>query len=395
MSLLKGIRVLDLTRFVSGPFCTMMLGDLGADVIKVEQPGAGDNTRKWTSSQAADPPYFLSVNLNKRSITLDFRRKRGREILLRLAAKSDVVIHNLRPGTFESHDLSYEKLQAVNPKIILCEITGYGKTGPEKERGAFDLTIQAESGLMSVNGEPDGMPTKVGVPVTDIMTSMMACIGIEAALVNRERTGKGSRISTSMIESALAMMPNVVTEYLVGGVVPVRTGHGHPNVSPYGIFKASDGWVTMAVGTEGHWAPYCRMMGLPDLIDDPRFARNSDRLVNRDALNAYLNPIVATQPRSYWRDQMAAIGLPSAPVNTVVDSLASPQIEALGTVQTVTHPQLGAIRMIRSPLQVDEEYLPIRLAPPTLGQHSDEVLRELAGLDDAEIRSLREEGSVG
>ncbi len=395
MGMLDGIRILDLSRFVSGPNCSMMLGDMGADVIKIEQPGVGDNTRKWSAGNKSDNPYFLSVNRNKRSLALNFQHPEGKAVLLKLAAASDVVMHNLRPGTFESHGYGYEVLKAANPRIILCEISGYGKTGPDAARPAFDLTIQAESGLMSLVGEPDGPPMKVGAPITDVATSLMACIGIQGALLQRARTGQGCHVSTSMLESALACMPNVAIEYLVGGIPPARWGNGHPNIVPYAVFPAADGWVTIGVGAETQWKPFCTLINRPDLATDPRFATNPARLNNREALEAELKPIIAAHPRSYWRDRMAELGLPSAPVNGLDDTLGGPQVTALGTVQTVDHPQLGPIRLMRSPLQVDGTYLPIHRAPPMLGQHSDEILRTLAGLNDNEIAALRASGTIG
>lgn len=395
MRFLEGIRVLDLSRFVSGPFCSMMLGDMGAEILKVERPGVGDNTRKWSPTNTTDPPYFLSVNRNKRSIALDFQSARGKEVLLKLVAKCDVFLHNLRPGTFEEHGYSYEALRAINPRLVFCEITGYGKDGPDANRAAFDLTIQAESGLMSLIGEPEGTPMKVGVPVTDIETSLMACIAIQGALVRRAQTGEGCRISISMLESALACMPNVISEYLVDKIQPKRWGSGHPSIVPYQTFRAADGWVTIGIGAEVHWKPFCKLIERPDLIDDPRFATNPARLANRELVTGELAKIIAQKPRRYWRERMAELGLPSAPVNGLDDTLEGPQVAALGTVQTVQHPERGPIRMIRSPIQVDGEYLGIKRVPPVLGQHTDEILKEVIGLDENGIAELRRAGAIG
>jgi crotonobetainyl-CoA:carnitine CoA-transferase CaiB-like acyl-CoA transferase len=395
MKFLEGIRVLDLSRFVSGPFCSMMLGDMGAEVLKIERPGGGDNTRKWSPSNTTDPPYFLSVNRNKRSVALDFQKEEGKKLLLKLVESCDVFLHNLRPGTFEQHGYSYEQLRDINPQLIFCEISGYGKEGPDSFRAAFDLTIQAESGLMSLIGEPGGEPMKVGVPVTDIETSLMACIAIQGALVRRERTGKGARVAISMIEAALACMPNVASEYLVDGVKPRRWGSGHPSIVPYQVFPASDGWVTIGIGAEAHWKPFCELIERPDLIEDPCFATNPARLANRELVTAELASIISQKPRRYWREKMAALGLPSAPVNSLDEMLEGPQVRALGTVQTVEHSDRGPIRMLRSPIQADGEYLGIDRPPPILGEHTDEVLKELAGLDDTDLANLRRAGAIG
>ena len=396
MGMLDGIRVIDLSRFVSGPFCSMFLGDMGADVMKVEQPGTGDNTRKWApGASGPDNPYFMSVNRSKRSIVLNLKHPRGIDALLRLAAQSDVLMHNLRPGKLEAMGITFERLQAINPRLILCEVSGYGKSGPDHKRPAFDITIQAESGLMSLIGEPDGPPMKVGAPITDVLTAMTACIGIEGALLARERTGKGTHLRTSMLEAALAAMPNVASEYLIGKVPPLRWGNGHPNIVPYEVFPAADGFITIGVGSERQWKPFCELIGRPDLASDVRYSTNPARLDNRAALIAELKPLIAAQSRAYWRDGMDELGLPCAFVNGLDETLRGPQASALGVVQKVEHPTCGTIEMVCSPLEVDGHYLPINRPPPTLGQHTDEILHDVGGLTQAEIAELRQCGAIG
>ncbi len=395
MELLKGVRVLDLSRFVSGPYCSMVLGDLGADVIKVEHAKTGDGTRRWSLPHLGqNNPYFMSVNRSKRSIGIDAKHPEGRDIIEKLALQSDVLIHNFKYGALDGLGLGYDKLHKLHPRLIFCEITGYGSAGPYRDRPAFDFPIQAQSGLMSLIGEPKGTPMKVGVPAIDVMTAMQALAGIQAALYSREKTGVGTKISTSLLETALASMTNVVSDYLVAGTPPKRWGNGHPDLAPYAAYQAADGWLTVGVATEPQWQRFCDIIERPDLKNDVRFATNPVRLENREALDAAAGAEFGKASKQVWLDKLQQGGVPCAPINTIPEIIADPHVEAIGMVQTVAHPTLSQVRMIRSPLSVEGQHLPINRAPPTLGQHTNEILSGLLGMADNDIERLRRAGAV-
>ena len=395
MKPLEGIRVLDLSRFVSGPYCTMLMGDLGADVIKVEHAKYGDGTRRWGMvGLGPDNPYFLSVNRSKRSVAVDIKHPQGMQLILDLTAKSDVLIGNSKYGSLEASGLGYERLSAINPGLIYCEVTGFGNRGPYRDQPAFDFPTQAQSGLMSVIGEFDGTPMKVGVPIIDIMTAMQALAAIQAALIQRGRTGRGAKVSTSLLESALASMTNVISDYINEGVVPERWGNGHPNLAPYAAYQTADGWLTVGVATEGQWVKFCRVIGQPDLAIDPRFATNQDRLKHRRLLDEAVAPALRKMNKQICLGALQTEGVPCAPVNTVPESIADPQILALGMMQELPHPSLGSVKVIRSAISIGDEPLSIERAPPTFGQHTDEVLRELLGLTEQQIAELRESKAI-
>lgn len=395
MELLDGMRVIDLSRYVSGPNCTMILGDLGADVIKIEHPRTGDGTRRWGMvGMGMDNPYFLSVNRSKRSVAIDIKHPEGQDLIKALAKESDVLIHNFKFGSLDAVGLGWEVLHELNPRLVLCEISGYGDSGPYRDRPAFDFPTQAQSGLMSVIGEADGTPMKVGVPILDVATSLFACNGILAALISRERTGLGTRISTSLLESALACMTNVMSDYLVGNKSPARWGNGHPNLAPYAAFKGSDGWFTIGVATEGQWINLCKVINRPDLATDERFATNQARLANRDALDDVLAPEFLKDTRTKWLDEMNASGIPCAPINTIPQIVEDPQIQAIGMIEETAHPELGSIRMVRSPISIDSATIPIHRPPPTLGQHTDEVLSGVLGIGAEKLAALRHAGTI-
>lgn len=392
---LKGVRVLDLSRFVSGPYCAMLLGDFGADVIKVEHPVTGDGTRRWSlPGIGPDNPYFMSVNRSKRSIGLDLKSETGKDVVKALAAKSDVLVSNFKAGALDRMGLGYDTLSEINPRLVYCEITGYGDTGPKRDHPAFDFPIQAESGLMSVIGEPDGAPMKVGFPVMDVLTALHACNGIQAALLGREKTGRGVKVSLSLIEAALASMTNIVSDYLIGDVEPVRWGNGHPNLAPYAAYPTEDGWLTVGVATEPQWQRFCEILERPDLQADERFAENPVRLAHRKELDDVLAPIFATDTRDAWLQKLKTANIPCAPINTVPQILADPQVEALEAVQTVAHPKYETIKMVRPPVSWNHERIKIPKRPPTLGEHTEVVLKEVLGMDDAAIASLREARAI-
>ena len=393
--LLEGIRVIDLSRFVSGPYCSQLMGDMGADVIKIEHPVTGDGTRRWgMKGLGMDNPYFLSVNRSKRSVAVDIKNKQGRDVIEALAMKADVIITNSKYGSLEAAGLGYERLRAGNPGLVFCEITGFGSHGPYRDRPAFDFPTQAQSGLMSVIGDPDGTPMKIGVPMIDIMTAMQAFAGIQAALVHRARTGKGTKISTSLLETALASMTNVVSDYINEGVVPERWGNGHPNLAPYAAYRASDGWFTVGVATEGQWKKFCDVIGRPDLTDDPRFATNQQRLAHRRELDEVIAPNVLTKTKQGCLEALQDQGVPCAPLNTVPEIIADPHVQEIEMVAELPHPTLGQVKMIRSAISVEDKPLEITMRPPTLGEHTEEVLRDLLGLGAAEIAALREAKAI-
>ncbi len=395
MKLLEGVRVLDLSRFVSGPYCSMVLGDHGAEIIKVEHAKYGDGTRRWSKPELGlNNPYFLSVNRNKRSIGVDLKQKDGREIVEKIAGVSDVLVHNFKLGSMERMGLGYDNLKRVNPRLIYCEITGYGGEGPYRNRAAFDFPIQAESGLMSVIGERAGAPMKVGVPIIDIVTGLQALSGVQAALYHREKTGEGVKISTSLLESALAAMTNVVSDYIVAGVTPRRWGNGHPNLAPYAAYEASDGWLTVGVATEPQWGRFCDIIGRRDLKSDPRYADNPARLEHRDELDGEVGPEFMRDCKANWLAKLAEADVPSAPLNTVQEIIADPHVTAISMVNKVAHSELGEISMIRSPVSINDEHIPIEHAPPLFAEHTDAVLRDLLHFDDATIVQLRNAGAV-
>jgi crotonobetainyl-CoA:carnitine CoA-transferase CaiB-like acyl-CoA transferase len=373
----------------------MYLGDLGADIIKIEHPTEGDGTRRWGSGPfPADNPYYLSVNRNKRSVGLNLKNPQGQAILERLLECSDVLVTNSIPGALDELGLTDARLQQLNPRLVRCQISGYGDRGPARQRGAFDFTIQAESGLMSIVGAPEGAPTKVGAPIMDVLTGMNACIAVLAALMQRQATGTGRKVETSMLETALSSMPNIVSDYLVGGLVPQRHGNAHPNLAPYEIYETQDRWLALGLGNEPQWNRLCRILERPDLRDDSRFATNVLRIRHREALNLELQPLFKLQPLAWWMSVLDASDIPCAAVNTVPDVLAGEQVQALGLVQDVPHALYGSVRLMRSPLSLDGQALPVRCAPPQLGEHTDQVLRDLLGLDASELAALRAQGAL-
>ena len=383
---LNGIRVLDLTRAMAGPYCTMMLGDLGADVIKVERPGRGDDSRHWGPPfVAGESSYFLSVNRNKRSLALDMRTEYGQGILRKLAASSDVVVENFKLGSLERMNLGYEQLSQLNPRLIWASITGYGPTGPDASLPGYDLMALAEGGVMSVTGEPDGQPMKLAPPIVDITTGMFTAFAVLAALRAREQSGRGQRVDLSLLETQLAWLANIGSIYLVGGQEPPRRGTAHPNIAPYTIFQARDRYFALAVGNDSQWAIFCAALadaigegiGREELRDDPRFVTNGDRATNQVELNQVLNEIFGERDATEWLEILRAAGIPCAPINTVPEAFDSPQAAAREMVLEVEHPTAGAIKLAGFPYKFSDTPAAVRRPPPLLGQHTDEILAEL------------------
>jgi formyl-CoA transferase len=398
MQPLEGIRVLDLTRALAGPYCTMMLGDLGADVIKVERPGRGDESRGWGPPFVGEPygpypgesAYYIATNRNKRSITVNLKSPQGQEIVHGLASVSDVLVENFRTGVLDRMGLGYEEMHALYPRLVYCSLSGYGRTGPYAERPGYDCVIQAEGGLMGIIGPEDGPPFRVGVPIIDITSGMFATSAILAALRVRDQTGEGQLVDISLLDSSVALLTNVASNYLVGGMEPRRLGNAHPNIAPYEAFRARDRWFALTAGNERLWATLCDAIDRPDLKADPRFATNSERVVNRPALLEALGETFATRDAAEWLADLQEAGLPCGPINTVPDVFEHPQAQARKLAQETVHPTAGRVRVTGFPYKLSDTPAAVRRAPPLLGQHTHEVLQELLGYSAQEVAALRE-----
>lgn len=387
---LQSVRVLDLSRVLAGPYCTMMLGDLGAEVIKVERPGSGDDTRQWGPPFAGgESAYYLCCNRNKQSITINLKSPEGRELVARLAEQSDVLVENFLPGQLDQWGLGYAALSTSNPRLIYCSITGFGQTGPLRDEPGYDIMIQAMSGVMSITGESDGPPTKLGVAISDITAGMFACQSILAALYARERTGLGERIDIALFDSTLAWLANVGSNYLVSGKVPQRHGSAHPNIVPYQAFAAADGSLILAVGNDSQFARFCDVIERPDLATDPRFQTNAARVQNRQTLIPIVAARFPERPVADWLQNLAAVGVPAGPVNTIDQALAESQTSERDMLYTVPHPTIGTLKMIGSPLHLASNPSPPKLPPPTLGQHTDSALQRLLGISPEALQRLR------
>ncbi len=392
---LAGVRVLDLSRVLAGPYAAMMLGDMGADVIKVEQPGEGDETRGWGPPFAGgESAYYLSVNRNKRSITLNLKHPAARELLLDLVRKSDILIENFKTGTLERMGLADEALWQANPGLIHAALTGFGTSGPYAEYAGYDFVVQGLAGIMGITGEPDGEPMKVGVAIVDITAALFMLNGILAALYRRAETGRGQRVDASLLQSAMAWLANVGQNYLVSGKEAGRYGNAHPNIVPYQVFYASDKPISLACANPRQFKTFCELAGRPDLPDDPRFRTNADRVANREELIAIVQSLVEQKTAAEWVELLNAHGVPAGAINTVSQAFADPQVQALGIVQALPHPTIGELRLVGSPIALSESPVGPRTAPPLLGQHTDEVLRELLGVTNERLSALRAEGAI-
>jgi crotonobetainyl-CoA:carnitine CoA-transferase CaiB-like acyl-CoA transferase len=368
---LEGVKVLDLSRVLAGPYATMVLGDLGADVLKVEHPERGDDTRHWGPPFAGgESAYFLSINRNKRSIGVDLKDQKGLERVEKLAAGADVVIENWRRGALEKLGLGYEKLKRANPDLVYCSITGFGP-GPEEDRPGYDFLVQARGGVMGITGQPGGEPTKVGVAIADIVCGLFASNAILAALHRRSVTGEGARIEVPLFESTLGWLANRGQEYLTSGKDTGLIGNAHPSIVPYQTFDAADRPLVVAVGNNTQFANLCEVIGRPGLAEDERFATNPDRVANREALIPELQREFGGRSANEWADELRAAGVPSGPVNTLADVMADEHLLGSGMLQDLDHPSAGHLEMLASPVLVDGERLPIRRPPPTLGQHTE------------------------
>jgi len=372
---LEGVRVLDLSRVLAGPYATMVLGDLGADVLKVEHPERGDDTRHWGPPFAGgESAYFLSINRNKRSIGVDLKDPDGLERVEKLAAGADVVIENWRRGALEKLGLGYEKLKGTNPDLVYCSITGFGP-GPDEERPGYDFLVQARGGVMGITGQPGGEPTKVGVAIADIVCGLFASNAILAALYRRSVTGEGACIEVPLFESTLGWLANRGQEYLVSGEDTGLIGNAHPSIVPYQTFDAADKPLVVAVGNNSQFANLCEVIGRTELAEDERFATNPARVANREALISELQREFGGRPADEWADKLRAVGVPSGPVNTLADVLADEHLLGSGMLKGLDHPSAGHLEMLASPILIDGDRLSIRRPPPTLGQHTEEGWR--------------------
>jgi len=392
---LDGIRVLDLSRVLAGPYCTMVLGDLGADVIKVEQPGKGDDTRAWGPPWAGgEAAYYLAVNRNKRSITLDIKSEQGKQIIRDLARESDIVVENFKRGTFERLGIGYDDLRKDNPGLIWANVSGYGPTGPLADKPGYDFIAQGEAGIMAITGEPDGEPMKVGVAIVDITTGLFTAVGVLAALQARQTTGAGQRVDASLFTSAVAWLANVGENHLVSGNPAKRYGNAHANIVPYQTFRARDQHMTLGVGNDRQFQALCAILGRPELGGDERYVTNSARVANRDELVSILQERLLTKDADDWIAACDAANIPSGKINTIEQVFAHPQTLARDMLVEVEHPTAGLLKLAGIPFALSETPAKIRLAPPTLGQHTDEVLRERLAYDQSTIDQLHRDGIV-
>lgn len=393
MQPLQNIRVLDLSRVLAGPYCTMVLGDLGAEVIKVEPP-EGDETRGWGPPFAGgESAYYLCVNRNKRGMVVNLKTDEGRAVLRELAMRSDVLVENFRPGTLKKFGLDFETLHELNPRLVYCSISGFGQTGPLRDMPGYDFMIQAMGGIMSVTGEPDGEPMKVGVAVADLFAGQNAVIAILAALQARTLTGEGQYLDIALFDSQLGWLANVASNYLISEKLPKRYGNAHANIVPYQSFHAKDGWFVIAVGNDNQFKSMCRVIGQPELAEDVRFSANSARVENRELLIALLKPVFETKTVDEW---LALIGdqFPCGPINNFEQVFAMPHVQEREMLVTMEHPTIGALPLVGSPLKMSGTPVDYRLPPPLMGEHTKEILKSSLGLTDEQVSGLMERGCV-
>lgn len=392
---LHGICVLDLTRVLAGPYCTMMLGDMGAEVIKVEEPGKGDDTRAFGPPfVGGEAAYYLSVNRNKKSLTLNLKHPEAKPIIKRLIRWADVLVENFRPGAMERLGLGYEAVRRLNPRLVFCSISGFGASGPEAGRPGYDLIVQGESGLMDLTGDPDGPPYKVGTAVADLVSGIMAAHGILLALYARKRTGRGQLVEVAMLDVMAGLLAYNSGIFFATGQSPTRCGNQHPTIVPYGTFRAADGWLNVGVANDSLWVRYCRVIERLDLADDPRFKTAPNRVENREALLPILSEIMARRTRSEWIARLDVAGVPCGRIRNVGEVLTSPHMKARGKIVTLPHPTAGEVTVTGLPIDLSGTPGAVRSAPPILGQHTDEILSGLLRYSPKKIASLRHRGVV-
>ncbi|MCS4284225.1 crotonobetainyl-CoA:carnitine CoA-transferase CaiB-like acyl-CoA transferase [Pseudomonas sp. BIGb0278] len=404
MGALSHLRVLDLSRVLAGPWSGQILADLGADVIKVERPGAGDDTRAWGppflkdayGENTSEAAYYLSANRNKRSVTIDFTQPEGQRLVRELAARSDIVIENFKVGGLAAYGLDYASLKAVNPRLIYCSITGFGQTGPYAKRAGYDFMIQGLGGLMSLTGRPEGEagagPVKVGVALTDILTGLYSTVAILAALAHRDQAGVGQHIDMALLDVQVACLANQAMNYLTTGNAPRRLGNAHPNIVPYQDFPTADGDFILTVGNDGQFRKFAEVAGQPQWADDPRFATNKQRVANRAELIPLIRQATVFKTTAEWVAQLELAGVPCGPINDLAQMFQDPQVLARGLALSIPHPLAGSVPQVASPIRLSETPVEYRQAPPLLGEHTEAVLSELLGLDEQAVRQLRAAG---
>lgn len=403
---LSHIRVLDLSRVLAGPWAAQNLADLGAEVIKIERPGAGDDTRGWgppwmkdgDGKDTAESAYFLSVNRNKKSVTLDISRPEGQKIVRELALKCQVLIENFKVGTLKKYGLGYEELKQANPSLIYCSVTGFGQDGPYAPRPGYDFIFQGMGGLMSITGERDGQPgagpQKVGIAITDVLTGMYASVAIVAAITHRERTGQGQYIDSALLDTMVAFNANQIVSYFCSGKIPVRWGNAHPQVVPYEVFPTADGHIILAIGNDSQFASFCQVAGCPELAQESRFRTMSQRIVHRGELIPLIADVMRTRAKHEWIETLEAANVPCGPINSMKEVFDDPQVQHRKLRVDMPHPLGGTAPVVASPLRLSETPVEYRIAPPTLGQHNDEVLKGLLGRSDAELARLKGAGII-
>ena len=392
---LDGLLVLDFTRVLSGPYCTMLLADMGARVIKIEQPGRGDDTRAWGPPFIdGESAYFLSINRNKESLTLDLKHPSARRVLNPLLQQAGVIVENFRPGTMERLGLGYDALAADSPGLVYCSISGFGQTGPRRAEPGYDAVIQGEAGLMSITGAPEGPPFRLGVAIADIVSGMFAAQGIAMALLARARTGRGQRVDVGMLDATAALLTYQAGIYFATGATPGRLGNRHPTIVPYETFPASDGEFVVAVGNDEQWRRFCLVVGAAALADDERFTTNQARVTHHDELYPLLVERLRLRRRAEWVADLKREGVPCGSVRDVAEALQDPHLDAREMIETVEHISAGAVRVLGVPIKLSETPGSVRTAPPALGQHTDRILHEDAGLSRDEIEMLRSSNAI-
>ena len=395
MQPLSGVKVLDLTRIVSGPFATMLLGDLGAEIIKIEEPVSGDESRTYGPPFVnGESAYFLSINRNKKSCAINLKTPEGIALIRDLALKSDVLIENFRPGTLKKFGINYEELKKQNPSLIYCAITGFGQTGPDSHRPGYDLIIQGESGVMDITGDPDGPPIKVGTSIADLLTGQYASQGVLAALVERARTGEGRRVEVAMYDCLASLLTFNAGGYFATGSTPKRRGNSHPSIVPYETFETLDGWINIGVANDKFWNSFCKIIDRLDLQNDPKFAMASDRVKNRTELLPIIREIIKGNEKAYWIDQLEKAGIPSGMIKNVGEVCNSEQLVSRGMVLNMPHPTAGVVKNIDSPLRFDDRNDEVHVAPPVLGQHTREILSKVLKMSLDEITLLEKKGAI-
>ncbi len=390
---LEGIRVLDLTRVLAGPYCTMVLANLGAEIIKIERPGTGDDSRDFGPFVNGESIYFISINRGKKSIAIDLKTKEGKELLLDLVKEVDVLAENFRPGTMEKLGLGYDVLKKANPRLIYAAMSGFGHSGPYSMRAAYDMIVQGMGGIMSITGQPGGQPTRVGTSVGDITAGLFGVIGIVSSLISREATGKGQKVDVAMLDGQVSILENAIARYTAAGEIPQPLGSRHPSITPFEAFKTKDSWAILAVGNDALWKKFCEAINREDLIDDPRFATNDQRNNNHDSLKPIIDEIFIEKTTDEWLELLNTAGIPASPINSVDKLFTDPQVEARNMLVEVDQPGVGKIKIAGNPIKLSDipaqEEIPEEPAP-SIGQHTEEILKDLLGLGEKRVKELRD-----